>query len=141
MLDRIHTKLICIDPAIVPRVWPMVKPMIDRAYNEVDDEIPATLFNDLCANRALLWLVSDMTAQRIVYAFITELYIRRSGLKVCRLVAGSGERMSDWLHLQSELEQYARDEGCSKIVAEGRTGWSRALSGYSVIRHVIEKDL
>jgi hypothetical protein len=141
VLDRITTKLICIDPAVVPRVWPMVKPLIDRAYAEVDAEIPPTLFNDLCGNRALLWLVSNMIEQKVVYAFITELYIRRSGMKVCRLVAGSGERMSDWLHLQSELEQYARAEGCSKIVAEGRTGWSRALSGYSVIRHVIEKDL
>lgn len=134
------TKLICVDPTAVARVWPLARTMIERAYAEIDAEVPINLFNDLCGNRANLWLVSD-DEHKVLYAFVTVMYVRRSGTKVCSLLCGAGERMNEWLHLQDQLEEFARAEGCSKIVAEGRAGWSRALSGYSVIRHVIEKDL
>lgn len=141
MLQRAASpcKLLCVDPLGVRHAWPHVKALIDRAYAEVDSEIPADLFNRLCDGRALLWMVYDDAT--IVYAFVTELYVRRSGTKVCRLVAGAGARMDEWLHLQSEVEAYARAEGCAKIVAEGRAGWQRALTGYKEIRRVIEKDL
>lgn len=132
-------KMLCVPPDGISQTWPLVRDMIDRAYAEVDAEMPIDLFVRLCAGRLLLWLVYDESA--IIYAFITELYIRRSGTKVCRLVAGSGSRMRDWLHLQEAIEAYARAEGCAKIVAEGRVGWGRALTGYREIRRVIEKDL
>lgn len=134
------TKLTCVDPRAIARVWPLAKPMIERAYAEVDADVPVTLFNDLCGNRANLWFVSDED-HKVLYAFVTTMYLRKSGTKVCALMCGAGEQMRSWLHLQDQLEEFARAEGCSKIVAEGRAGWSRALSGYSVIRHVIEKDL
>jgi hypothetical protein len=140
MLAPNKPRLIAVPPSTVRHVWPMVHKMIDRAYREIDTDTPVDLFAKLVAERMLLWLVTD-DASDLLYAFITELYLRRSGTKVCRLVAGAGERMNEWLFLQQQLEQYAKDEGCSKIVAEGRVGWSRALDGYSVIRHVIEKDL
>jgi len=132
-------KLLCVPPEGIVHAWPKARAFIDRAYEEVDAHIPADLFNRLCDGRALMWLVYDDDS--VLYVFITELYELRSGLKVCRLVAGAGERMSEWLHLQSEIEAYARAEGCAKIVAEGRVGWSRALDGYREVRRVIEKDL
>lgn len=133
-------KLICVDPIHVNAMWPIVAPMIDRAFAEVDAHVPVDLFTNLSSGKQLLWVVSDADHE-VIYAFITELYVRRSGAKVCRLVAGAGERMDEWLNLQVHLEDYARAEGCAKIVAEGRPGWHRALDGYREIRRVIEKDL
>jgi len=141
MLDRTEPpRLICVAPFMVAAIWPRVCSHVDKAYMAIDSHIPIDLFNRLLIGDALLWIVVD-ASDEIIYVFITELHLRRSGIKVCRLVAGAGERMSEWLPLQERLEQYARDEGCDKIVAEGRVGWVRALTGYTEIRRVIEKDL
>lgn len=142
MLDRISTscQLVAVDPANVKTVWPLVQPYINRAFEEMDAPVPIDMFQSLVSGRALAWIVCD-DQMRTIYVFVTELYVRRSGTKVCRLVCGAGERMNEWLPLQAKLETYARAEGCSKIVAEGRPGWARALDGYTEIRRVIEKDL
>lgn len=121
--------------------WPRVLPLVERAYRRVDVEMPSDLLSSLIGGRALLWVVADADLRDVLYAFITRLLVRPSGTKVCELVVGAGKQMNDWLPLQGELERYAKGEGCSKIVAEGRPGWARSLHGYKEIRRVIEKDL
>lgn len=142
MLDRltVDCQLLAVDPPNVSHAWDIAKPFIKRAYEAIDAPVPERMFNLLVEGRQLLWIVVDDNLKPI-YVFVTELYTRPSGAKVCRLVCGAGERMTEWLALQSKLEAYARAEGCSKIVAEGRPGWARALDGYTEIRRVIEKDL
>lgn len=132
-------KLLCAPPEGASYVWPIVQPFVEKAFAAVDARVPVDLFQRMCNGTALVWMVYD--GDEIVYVFITELYERPSGIKVCSLLCGAGSRMDEWLHLQSEVEAYARAEGCAKIVAEGRVGWARALSGYTEIRRVIEKDL
>lgn len=121
--------------------WMKVLPLFERAYRRVDVEMPGDLLARLIGGRSLLWVVADAELRDVLYAFITELFVRPSGTKVCSLVVGAGKQMNDWLPLQAELERYARAEGCSKIVAEGRPGWARSLHGYKEIRRLIEKDL
>lgn len=133
-------KLMAVPPEYVPDFWPVARPLIERAYQRVDIFMPTDFVERLIAGNALLWVVA-VGVEDVLHAFITELAVRPSGAKVCKIVVSGGKQMNEWLPLQAEFERYAKAEGCSKIVAEGRPGWARALHGYKEIRRVIEKDL
>lgn len=140
MLNRIAPKLMAVPPSMVADFWPVALPLVERAYRRVDVAMPNDFRQRLEEESALLWLVADANHD-VLHAFITELVVRPSGTKVCRIIVSAGREMGSWLPLQAEFERYAKAEGCSKIVAEGRPGWARALHGYKEIRRVIEKDL
>ena len=42
--------------------------------------------------------------------------------------------------LANQIEIYAKTEGCVKVIAEGRCGWSRVL-GYQPVRAFLEKRI
>lgn len=45
---------------------------------------------------------------------------------VCTVTSCSGEGMKEWLSTFSQIQKYARDEGCT-VRIPGRSGWKRAL--------------
>lgn len=129
-------KLLCVSPALVPQIWPMVSKMIDAAYAEVD-EITPDVRTWLVDGKGLLW-IADYDGM-IIAALTTSLVMKRSGL-VCRMVACGGSQMELWVDFRRQIEEYAKAEGCVKVTAEGRPGWMRAL-GYRVSKVCVEKEL
>lgn len=131
--------LICVPPKEVPRLWYVVQPMIDRAYAEVDENMPPEMLERLVAGKLLLWICA--TGGEIAATLVTALVPRPSGL-ACKLMACGGTAMAAWLNGgHRQIEAYARAEHCVKLFAEGRQGWTRALHGYDVKRVIIEKAL
>lgn len=130
--------LICVPPSDLWSVWPMVEPLIDAAYAEVDQITPDVL-SWLEAQKGLLWIATD--GLRVFAACTTSLERRRSGL-ACRIVACTDESgVSEWKRHLPAIEQYARREGCVKIEVSGRQGWSRVLPGYAPKTVSLEKRL
>jgi len=93
---------------------------------------------DVLTGGALLWLVIDGPA--ILSAIVTQISIVESG-KVCVVVACGGHHVLRALPLLSEIEDYARREGCRKTRIMGRKGWVRALQQYKQTRVVLDKEL
>lgn len=127
----------CVPPEQVDLCWHVVRPMIDAAYAEADEIMPAELQDHLREGKLLLWVSVD--DGEITGTLITALLRQRSGL-ACKLVACGG-RGGEWTSRCARIEAYARDEGCGKVFAEGRVGWPRVLPGYKTKRVVMEKRL
>lgn len=94
--------------------------------------------DDVLWGRALIWLVWDKP--HLAGAVVTQVSEVESG-KVCTIVAAGGEGLLRSLPLLSQIEDYAKKEGCRSMRVMGRRGWVRALRGYRTARVVLEKEL
>lgn len=128
--------LACVPPPMVRGLWPVVFPFLDRAYERMDMITPPDLADWLARRDGLLWVI--LSNNEIVGALTTSLVPRRSGL-YCRIAAGGAEDFASCRHFHTQIEEYARREGCVMVYVEGRLGWQRALrdEGY----HAVEVSL
>lgn len=132
-------KLMCVAPYLLEDIWPMVEKKLDDGYAVGDEGVPDNIFERLHNGHACLWIVVD-DQMRIPAAMVTEILLRRSG-KVLWMTACGGARMAEWKHLLSEIEEYAKREGCVKVGMSGRFGWQRVLDGYEPTRVTLEKRI
>lgn len=132
--------LICVPPEDVWKIWPgKVSVLIDAAYAANDQFLPPTILDELRAGTKLLWLAID-GKDTIVAAMLTALYPMRSG-KMCKMMECGGEHLEDWKHMRSQIEEYAKAEGCVRVMCEGRPGWAKVLSDYQMIGVIMEKRI
>lgn len=131
-------KLMCVPPEMVAEVWPFVGQFIVSAAVRGGGLHLPEVIERLPDARALLWVIEEDGA--FVAALITQVEAGDDGT-CCRIVALGGSGASDWVHLISQIEDYARDEGCVRVRFEGRHGWRRHLPDYRVPRAVFEKDI
>lgn len=129
---------VCVDPKEVYKIWPEVKSLIAAAMKRggmgsFEDVEQTTL-----SGRGLLWIA--WCRGRIEAAATTELQIVNDKL-LCALTACGGRNRDEWLWMLTEIESFAKNEGCSAIRICGRRGWERVLQDYRVRRIVLEKDL
>lgn len=132
-------QIIAVDPKRAGEIWPAAEPFIVSAYKDSDQDVPANILADLRSARRVLWLAVDET-ETIIAAMLTQLFPMASG-KMCRMQECGGERMQEWKHLRRRIEDYARDEGCDRVMLEGRPGWQRMLPDYAQVGVVLEKRL
>lgn len=132
-------QLICVAPDRIGQVWPLVRDMIDESYAACGELTPADLPQWLAAGKGQLWLSVE---GEIVAALTTSLVPMRNGLAL-RMISCGGRRMELWKECHRQIEEFARAEGCDRIISEGRPGWSRVLApaDYRVTRVTLEKRL
>lgn len=87
----------------------------------------------------ILWVVAEGSDVKAILA--TELYFDVGGMKRCRIPFCTGEDAKTWVHLLSEIEAWARENGCSKLDMIARKGWAKHLQDYRMTHVVLEKDL
>ena len=128
---------LCVDPARVAGIWPLVSSLIRAALeNSLTDF--AIIEREVLDGRMLLWLACD--GANIRAAAVTQLS-QSNGKRFCTIVACGGRGFRRWKHLIAKLEQFARDEGCNSIVIIGRRGWQREYADYKLKRVTLEKEL
>lgn len=132
-------RLLAVDPKRVGEIWLAARPLIEKAYKNGDQNIPDNVLHDLRCGRRLLWLAVD-EKEAIVAAMLTQLFEMVSG-KMCKMQECGGERMPEWKHLRRRIEDYARAEGCTRVLVEGRPGWERIMPDYQRVAIVLEKVL
>jgi hypothetical protein len=138
-------ELVCVDPAHVHLVWPLVSGLIEAAMRRGDFSSFAAVRDAVLGGDALLWLAWDGT--EIAAAAVTEL-AATEWRKVCVVVAcggstpaSAGAGMRRWIGLLEKIEEFARAEGCAAVRIIGRAGWARVLRDYRTKRVVLEKHL
>ena len=129
---------ICIDPAHVHRVWPLVSHLIRAAMRKGRISEFADVERAVLDGAQLLWVAVDR--QAIWAAAVTQLS-RANGEKFCTIVACGGRERARWLPLKAELETFAKAEGCAAIRIHGRRGWAREFPDYRLTRILLEKEL
>jgi hypothetical protein len=134
--DPIHC--ICIDPAHVARVWPLVSHLIRAAMRKGRISEFADVEAAVLGGVQLLWVAADTGA--IWAAAVTQL-AWANGEKLCTIVACGGRERARWLPLKAELEAFAKAEGCAAIRIHGRRGWAREFPDYRLTRILLEKEI
>lgn len=129
--------LVCVDPARIDEVWPHVRDKIRAAVERTELSNFADIEADVLTGMQLVWLAWD--GREIMAAATTQLVKPRD--KVCVLTACSGYDRDKWLPLFEQIEQYAKNEGCTRMRIYGRKGWERVLDGYRVEHVVLEKAI
>lgn len=129
-----------VEPGTAAQYWTRVRDMIDVGYAVGDDVMPADIVERIAGGLVLLWVAIDDENGNIIAAMTTELVPMRSGL-VCWMCQCGGDRMQDWSRFHVKIEEYAKVEGCGKVVLRGRRGWERVLEGYTVRSVQLEKVL
>lgn len=131
--------LVCVPPHDVPKLWPGCVTMIDAGFAASDMLMPDDILEQLTKGTRLLWLAVDKD-HRILSAMMTQLFPMRSGM-LCKMMECGGERLREWKHLRTQIEEYAKREGCDRVLVEGRPGWSRILDDYKTVSVTLEKRI
>lgn len=130
--------IFCVPPDSIDAAWPLVVSYLEKAYAACDEFMPENLKDWLKEERGLLWIY---TKGGIVFAaMVTSLEKRPSGL-ICRIGATGSMNLLMLRECEARIVEYARAEGCVKIVLEGRPGWSRVLPAATTERIILEKVL
>ena len=121
-------------------MWPLVVRWIDEAQASSRYASTIDVFNAIVSREAQLWVVWNNHKPGAV--IVTQLHNSSKG-KYCGIWICVGEGRIDTQHLISELEQWAKSEGCAFMRHEARPGWSRVLKayGYEMPHVILEKDL
>lgn len=128
----------CVAPAVAVDIWDRISPMIDAGYAAADEFMPSDMVYRMATGRTLVWVAIE--GDDIRAAMTTELVPMRSGL-VCWMCQCGGDGLKEWSAMHSKVEEYARAEGCVRVILRGRVGWQRALEGFTVRNVQLEKVL
>lgn len=133
-------QLLCIPRDDIAKIWRGdVHDMIDAGFAAADVPMPDDILQQLEIGTRLLWVAVTAEA-KIVAAMLTQLFEMRSG-RACKMMECGGSRLLEWVHLREEIEQYARREGCSRVMLIGRPGWARCLPDYQMTAVFLEKRI
>lgn len=117
-----------IDPMEIELAWPVLWPLIERAYRNSDEKpTPAEILARIRRNDLQAWMIYDrnMPVAGICTRLLREL---TSGELHCHLWLIAGSRVSDWVpDFLPKLIAWARSEHCAAITGNGRKGWDRLV--------------
>ena len=123
------------------QVWPHIEDKVTRACEEARNrETPETIKAALHEGRFQLWVV--IRGQKVMAILLTEIAVY-SLSKVCRLIVCIGEDYKAWVGLIKQVEDWAKDMGCSEMEPLPRPGWEKVLKplGYRKTHVVLNKEL
>jgi hypothetical protein len=114
-------------------VWPLIQPAV--ALGGLHTE--ASVLGCLIDSEMQLWVAEVDGAPAM--ALVTEVagYPARS---ICVLLFAGGTRLDQCKPLLTAVEQWAREQGCDRMVVSGRRGWVRTLPGYQEAETMVVKD-
>lgn len=91
---------------------------------------------------AQLWvIVEDEKPHHIRAAGTTSLMTFRNGTSAAVIELLGGEDMKEWFSLKSEIENWAKAEGCKTIFCWARKGWTKHLPDYQLTHYVLSKEI
>ena len=124
----------------VDLVWPVVKPMLQRAIDFNDGDFDSNFVLSRLLNSTMQLFVG-YNPKEIVYAAVTEIlpYQKRKAL---RIVLMGGKDIDSWVDTKI-FERFARSQECDRIEIVGRKGWIKKLEtrGYKQTHYIVTKEI
>ena len=123
----------------INRYWPEIKEDIQRACDYSGNRSSATTYHDfLQKGSKQLWLVKR--DDKITGIVVTEL-VQFPLLVGCRINICTGKHISEWGHLYTMIEDFARANGCKQMFLIARPGMEKIVKGYRKTHVLLEKEL
>lgn len=129
-------RLVPITSVNIEANWPRVATFIKQACRKGPlDADPNALKMGCFTRDHQLWIVED-DAGAAVAAVITQVV---SG--ACEWLAVGGLHMAHWKHLETQIELWAKAEGCLTMRSFSRIGMRKRLPDYRVRGVILEKAI
>lgn len=114
--------------------WALIEPAVARGGLYTQESVLAALK----AGEMQLWCAES--GEEMVMALVTEVatYPAR---KICTAMFVGGRELDRCMPILADIEQWAREIGCDRMVADGRRGWAKKLTGYAERNTTFAKDL
>lgn len=127
----------------ISKVWPEAAIYVDRAWEAAPGYYNSTDILDRVLNDIeVLWCVYNDNKEMLgVFTTAIESYPRSRSLVISSL---AGKDLEEWYADALDLvKRYAADQGCRRIEARGRGGWTAYAkkTGWNVAAHVYTLDL
>ena len=129
------------------KVWSLVEKDIKSALAYSGQLTDSDFVFDLAKEgKFQIWVLWDKeqkkTEQKYFGVVVTELIKRKFG-KVCHIYIMTGRQRHKWQHLISEVENFAKEEGCKMMELIARPGWQKVLNlfDYKRTHVVLEKEI
>lgn len=135
MLDETLVKVDDVD-----LVWPVVKPMLQRAIEYNDGDFDTNFVLSRLMNSTMQLFVG-YNEKEIIYSAVTEIlpYQKRKAL---RIVLMGGKNIDSWVDTKI-FEKFAVSQECDRIEIVGRKGWIKKLEtrGYKQTHYIVTKEV
>lgn len=122
-----------------PSVWHFLEKGadIDSGRTSADE-----IWGEIAASRSKLWVVIDEEAEpkRIMGVVLTSI-VHYPAFDACDIELCVGDDLRFWLHLLSDIEKWAKEQGAKCMELTGRKGWAKHLKDYALRRVLMVKDL
>ena len=124
----------------VDAIWPTIGPQFASAVENYGDDISSGDLWRMCrSGNAFLLLVFNDDGVSLACVFRFDTWVKGA---VLRILAVAGHEMNTWHDGVSDfLERIAKENGATRIVAEGRKGWERAYPRLRLLRCVYEMEI
>jgi hypothetical protein len=128
-----------VPPEHVHYVKAQIEHWINDAANSSRYFTPEDVWAAIENRSAQLWLAWGEIPEAVC---VTQISNTSKG-KHCSIWIMVGGNMACWVHLMTDLEAWAKREGCNLMRHEARAGWSKILKsrGYECPHLILEKEL
>jgi hypothetical protein len=130
--------------------WEEIKELISSACEYNNPRTSADDYReDLESGRKQLWLALEISRlddeisssnHAILGLAVTSIEDYRR-LRCCSIYICTGKQMNKWLHFIYEIEKWAHEQGCKRMINYARPGFERLINGYTKTHIILEKDL
>jgi hypothetical protein len=131
-----------IHPDHILPLWKKIAPLFERLVNEQGSDSLENIFNSLVIKQHnLLWMAWEKDNLDNILMVISTRLVEGGIFEILGCV---GQDRYLWMNYFSTLEQYAKDNNCTRImIKNGRKGWQRDLSkqGMKITGYTFEKNI
>lgn len=115
--------------------WPLLAPFVEQMAERFPDDWPVReTWRQGIEGILSFWVIWEPEERKAYGVVGTRLGEKVSGKRVLSIEIVGGEDHKRWVHLISDLEDYAKANGCQRVDIRGRGGWARSLDGYRLER-------
>jgi hypothetical protein len=123
-------------------VWPLVEHFITAisVRNPISFDT-GDLLQRASKGTLQLWVAWDIAERNALGVMGTETGIGHNNQMLVTILFAAGDEMERWRGQMSEVEDWARSIGASRIKTWARPGWERLLPGFKKTHVMLEKEL
>ena len=131
-------RLAVVPPENLGLVWQKVEPLLKPAIDQSGGRYTVDSTRSAITKRDMqLWIA--FTEDGDILAAMTSCITVYPSLTMLAVVHCGGRMMGLWLHSMSQVETWAKEQGCEGVEIAGRAGWEKALPGYAKAGTLIER--
>ena len=135
-------KFLLIPTEKIPEIWDLIEPYVQEFSESKSSRTTVENLKNLFYSGKLrcwvVWLEEEQKIQAVVGVTVKQ---AENGEKIASIAMAQGYRRKDWIDIVKDIEEWARNEGCSVVQLSGRKGWARDLEDYKIRLYLMEKPL